>query len=103
MRAQPPAPRRRLVFSHPTSPHAIRISGKRRYNSKSSAKHKQMLMRAAFVSAKNFVKSMDYHINTELPLASLTATRPRIKLNQVARFDVKRTLRIALDGRRGSG
>jgi hypothetical protein len=62
-----------------------------------------MLMRLAFVFAKIFVKSMDYHIKTELSLASLTATRPRIKLNQVGRFDVKRTLRIALDGRRGSG
>jgi hypothetical protein len=39
-------------------------------------------MRLAFVFAKSFVKSMDYHIKTELSLASLTATRPRIKLNQ---------------------
>jgi hypothetical protein len=62
-----------------------------------------MLMRFAFVFAKSFVKSMDYHIKTELSLASLTATRPRSSLIKVGRFDVKRTLRIALDGWRGSG
>ena len=43
-------------------------------------------MRFAFVFAKRFVKSMDDHIKTELSLASLTATRPRIELNQVDQF-----------------
>jgi hypothetical protein len=55
VRAQPPAPNGRLVFSHPISPYATLISGKRRYNSKSSAKHNKMSMRFALV-LKNICK-----------------------------------------------
>src|ERR1700722_17580836 len=55
MRAHPSAPHGRRVFSHPISPYATRTSGKKRYNTKSSAKHKQMLMRSTCV-LKNICK-----------------------------------------------
>jgi hypothetical protein len=55
MRTQPSAPNGRLAFDHPISPYATRVSGKRRYNSKSSAKHKQMSIRfgSAFQKASS--------------------------------------------------